>query len=162
MKYFIYGVPGVGKTSYSKVLAKKHNLVVIEGDNIKRQVGKEKLATCKAYKQFGELNQANVEKGLLLVRETLLAAVEDTIKQSDNFVLEAAFLDPVRLRKFGKIILLTTTDQNQHKKQFLHHPEKLLDVKNNEFRAARMLQKFMLKEAKRLKIEIINSNDIRK
>jgi len=87
--------------------------------------------------------------------------VENKINALSNFILEAAFLDPVRLRKLGKMILLTTVDENQHKKQFLHHREKLFDFNNNEFRAARLLQQCLIKEAKHLGVEIINNDKVK-
>ena len=38
--------------------------------------------------------------------------------------------------------------------------EKLFDVKGNEFKAARMVQEYLIKEASELDIEIIESSEI--
>lgn len=167
MNIFIYGVPGVGKTHYSKILRKKLGLSIIEADKIKRKARENKprkespflyLGTCLAYKQFGELNEENVIKGLMAVRNALMEAVETEIKTNEDTIIEGAFLDPNSLNKFGKVILLTTSDEQKHKKQFLKHREKLFDFKGNEFKAARILQEYSVNEAKNLGIEIINNN----
>lgn len=158
MRIFIYGVPGAGKTYYSKILGKKLNLPVLEADKIKGKVSPLKtLKTCLAYKRFGALTLKNAIKGLLLVRNTYQKVVEEKILKSRDFVMEGAFLDPNQLIKFGKLILLITSDENKHQIQFLKHREKLLDFQKNEFRAARMVQKYMMTEAKRLNVEIIEN-----
>lgn len=158
MNYFIYGVPGVGKTYYAKGLSKQLNLIVIEGDRLKKQVGKSGLTTCKAFKQFGELNQKNAIKGLLLVRKELASVVEEKIKNQTDYLLEAAFLDPLKISRWGRAILLTVTDEKQHWRQFLHHREKLFDWRKQEFKAARMIQDYLIVEAKKIGIEIVNNN----
>lgn len=158
MRIFIYGVPGAGKTYYSKVLGKKLNLPVFEADKLKRRVFSfQNLNTCLAYKKFGASTLKNVIKGLLLVRNTYRNVVEKEISKSSNFIMEGAFLDPNSLTEFGKPILLVTSDENKHQSQFQRHREKLLDFHKNEFRAARMIQKYLISEAKRLGIEIIEN-----
>lgn len=158
MRIFIYGVPGAGKTYYSKVLGNKLNLPVFEADKLKRGVFPfQNLSTCLAYEKFGALTLENVIKGLLLVRGTYQKVVEEEILKSSNFIMEGAFLDPNSLTKFGKPILLITSDENKHQSQFLKHREKLLDFKKDEFRAARMIQKYLITEAKKLGIEIIEN-----
>lgn len=169
-KIFIYGVPGAGKTYFAKALSKKVNLPVLEGDLIKTQLRKNKsktefpflyLGTCQAYQQFGELNQTNAIQGLLAVRAALTKAVEKEIENYDSLILEGAFLDPRILMKYGKVILLTTTEEKKHKHQFLSHTEKLLDFRGNEFKAARIIQKYFIDEATELGVEIIeNDTDV--
>lgn len=167
-KIFIYGVPGVGKTHFSKELGKELNLPVLECDDIKRKLRKGKsksdypflfLGTCQAYQCFGDLNKDNVIKGLFAVRNALREAVELEIKNHENLILEGAFLDPHLVRNFGKPILLTVTDEKRHERQFLSHREKLLDFQRGEFKAARILQKYLIAEAENLHIEIVK-NDI--
>lgn len=166
MNVFIYGVPGAGKTHFSKILGKDLGLSVVEADKIKKKARKDKsrkehpflyLSTCFAYRQFGDLNKENVIKGLTAVRLALNKAVEEKIKENDNSIIEGAFLDPNSLTKFGRVILLITTDEQQHKKQFQKHREKLFDFKGNEFKSARLIQEFLIDEAKELNIEIIKN-----
>ncbi|MEK7164254.1 MAG: hypothetical protein AAB768_03900 [Patescibacteria group bacterium] len=154
MKIFIYGVPGSGKTYYSKLLGKKLNLLVFEADKLKKGP-LPKLSTCLAYEIFGKLTTKNVIKGLLLVRDTYRETVEQEIMKHDDLIMEGAFLDPNSLLRFGKPILLVTLDETKHKKQYLKHREKLLDFQGNEFRAARAIQEYLIIEAARLGIEII-------
>lgn len=168
MKIFIYGVPGVGKTYFSRALGKKMGIKVIEADGLRKLAQKDKprnkypflyLSTCKAYKEFGELNEANAIKGLLAVRQALQNVVNTELTGTKDFVLEGAFLDPNQLKGLGRMILLTTTDENRHKKQFLTHREKSLDFAGAEFESARIVQKYLMQEAKHLNIEIVDNQD---
>lgn len=164
-KIFIYGVPGTGKTYFSKILGKQLNVPVVNGDQLRKNFRKNKqksefpflyFGTCTAYKMFGGFTPENVIKGLISVRKALWSTVLKELRHGNNFVLEGAFLDPNKLKKYGKVILLTVLDERQHKKQFLHHIEKLFDISENEFKAARIIQKYFLKEAKKFNIEIID------
>ena len=166
MNIFIYGVPGVGKTHFSRILEKELNFPVIEADKIKKKARKNKskreypflyLGTSQAYKQFGELNKTNAIKGLMAVRHALMENVGAEIRDSKSTIIEGAFLDPNLLKKYGRVILLTTVDEQQHKKQFLQHREKLLDFKGEEFQAARLIQEFLIDEAKELDFEIVEN-----
>ncbi len=164
MRIFIYGVPGVGKTHYAKILGKELSLTVREADKVKIIARKNKpkkdypflyLGTCLAYRQFGELNKENAIKGLLAVRQALSEAVEAEIKEHDNAIIEGAFLDPRLVTKFGRTILLTAKDEQKHRQQFLHHREKLFDFNSDEFHSARIIQEYLIEEARQLKIEVI-------
>ena len=166
-KIFIYGVPGVGKSYLSKELGKKLKLLVIEGDKIKtklkKNISREQspflyLGTCQAYKKFGELNQENAVNGLLAVRKALSGAITEEVKNWHSLILEAAFLDPSILQEIGKVILVITSDEKRHKKQFLHHRERLFDIGGNEFRAARIVQKYLVEEATGLNVQIIDND----
>ena len=158
MKIFIYGVPGAGKTYYSKLLGKKLDLPVFEADKLKKKVFPfQNLSTCLAYKEFGGLTPENAKKGLFLVRDILRDTVEKEILKNSDLIMEGAFLDPNSLIKFGKPILLVTTDKDKHKRQFLKHREKLFDIYENEFKAARMIQEFLIVEATGLGIEIVEN-----
>ncbi len=169
-RIFIYGVPGVGKTYYSKILGEKLNLPVMEGDTIKRKYRKDKdkkthpflyLGTCKAYREFGKLNEENVIKGLIAVREELNKVVLDEIKKHEKLILECAFFNPETLKDLGHLILLITKDENAHRKQFLHHLEKRFDIEEKEFKAARLAQEYLIQEANKLGVEIIDNNKFR-
>ena len=165
-KIFIYGVPGVGKTYFSKVLGKHLNMPTIEMDRLKRKVRKGKsknkspflyLGTCKAYQKFGDLSDKNTVKGLLAVRLALKKAVADEVKKHRSAVFEGAFLDPHLLTQLGKPILLIASDEKRHRKQFLHHIDRLLDLKGNEFKSARLVQEYLIKEAEKLNIQIVDN-----
>lgn len=166
-RVFIYGVPGTGKTSFSKRLGKRLRIPILEADTIKRKIRKNKprdqfpflyLATCKAYAIFGKLTMENAMKGMLAVRNALREAVIDEVKYRGDLILEGAFLDPVSLKKFGKVVLLTTMDESRHRRQFLRHREKLLDITMSEFRAARMVQEYLIEEAQRLGVDILDND----
>lgn len=168
-KIFIYGVPGVGKTYYSKMLGKKLNAPVVEGDKIRdecKKVNTKKinpflfLGTCEAYSEFGDLDYRNVAKGLLAVRQALNDAVLTEISKHDKLILEAAFLNPAQLKNFGEVILLTTIDEKAHEKRFLNHFEKRFDIQRNEFRAARLAQQYLIQEARKLEVEVVENNKL--
>lgn len=126
---------------------------VVEAD---RKI-KKKYGTCQAFKLFGEFNEANAIKGLLSVRDETMERVRELIAKND-FILEGAFLDPKDLKNYGRVILLVTKNENQHHKQFCTHREKLLDFSGNEFKSARIIQDYLIKEAKKLGVEIIENN----
>lgn len=162
-RVFIYGVPGIGKTYLARKLGKELGIPVIEGDKIKdkarRVLSKSEYpfvyqTTCTAYKQFGPLNSENAVKGLLAVRAALKDAVLAEIKDEDSFILEAAFLDPGSLKDLGEIMLLTVPDESHHRKQFLTHLDKRFDLSQSEFKAARLIQNYLVSEAKNLGIKI--------
>ncbi len=155
-RIFIYGVPGAGKTYYSKMLGKKLMIPVFEADKLKRKP-LPKLTTCLAYKTFGKQTAENVIKGLMLVRDTYREVVEKEILKSTNLIIEGAFLDPNSLLKLGKPILLVTLDEGKHKSQYLKHREKLLNFQGNEFMAARIIQEYFIKEAIRHRVEIVEN-----
>lgn len=158
MKIFVYGVPGAGKTYYSKVLGKELNIPVFEADKLKRKP-LPKLSACLAYKEFGDLSSENAIKGLLLVRDTYREVVKQEISKHNDLIMEGAFLDPNSLLNFGKPVLLICSNETKHKGQFLKHREKLLDFGGFEFKAARILQKFMVNEAEKIGVQIVE-NDI--
>lgn len=95
---------------------------------------------------------------MLTVRQSLSDSVTQAVKDYDSLILEGAFLDPNVLKQYGKLILLTTRDDKRHKRQFLSHREKLLDFQGNEFKAARIVQEYLITEAKSLEVEIIDSD----
>ena len=170
MIIFIYGVPGVGKTYFSKSLGRELNLSVVEADKIKKKLRKDKskeefpflyLGTCSAFNEFGRLDEENAIKGLLSVRNALKEEVSREVLNKDNFILEGAFLDPKTLNEYGRTILLICNDEKLHKKYFYRHREKLLDFKGEEFKAARIIQEYLIKEALELSVEIIDNTTIK-
>ncbi len=169
-KIFIYGVPGSGKTYISKKLSKILNLPVIEGDKIKSLARKGKpkdkfpflyLGTSQAFGEFGKLSEETAIKGLLAVRETLKEFVKTEVdkQHGKGFILEAAFLDPNLLKNSGEAVLITVPDKARHKRQFLSHREKVFDFSGSEFKAARIVQEYLVPEAKGLNIPILVNDD---
>jgi len=167
-KIFLYGVPGTGKTYISRKLGKQYNLLVIEGDKLKKlarqNIPKSQnpflyLGTCQAWQEFGKLNENNAIKGLLAVRQAYIDFISQYLQDKENFIFEAAFLGPNIIENNDRCFLLITSDETQHRRQFYHHREKLLDFKGDEFKAARLVQEYLIAEAKKLGIQIIENND---
>ena len=164
-KTFIYGVPGSGKTYLSQKIAKDFNLPLFEADTLKdslRKLTTQKespflfLGTNQAFRYFGELNINNAIKGLKAVRNILADVVNKEIQNHDEVVMEGAFLDPNLLKSVGEVILVVTLDEKQHRDRFFNHREKN-EANLEEFKAARIIQDFLVKEAEDLNIEIIEN-----
>jgi 2-phosphoglycerate kinase len=158
-KIFIYGVPGTGKTKYSKILGRQTGFSIVEADQIKKKLGIH-IGTCQAFKQFGDFNRENVIKGLIFVRKALCSTVLKEVTKRDAIILEGAFLNPQQLLPLGRVLLLTTTDEYEHKKQFRHHLEYLFDIHETTFKAARIIQEYFCDEAKKLRVETIDSSEL--
>lgn len=164
-KVFIYGVPGSGKTYLSQKIADNLNLPLFEADTLKEPLRKfttkDKspflfLGTSQAFRYFGEPNTENVIRGLKSVREVLADAVNKEIQSRERVVVEGAFLDPNLLKNDGKLILVITSDEKQHRDQFFKNRENN-EANLEEFKAARIVQDFLVKEAKDLGIEILEN-----
>ena len=166
-KIFIYGVPGSGKTTFSLDLKEKTGYPLVEGDILRTlaQQGKTKeeepfayMGISAAFRKFGDLTQENVIKGLKAVRKNMAQYIQEEIEKYPNeLILECAFLDPQQVADKGKIILLTKSDEESHRKQFFTHRE--VNEKSLEhFRAARIIQDFFIKEAGNYNVEIIENN----
>lgn len=180
-KIFFYGVPGTGKTHLSKKLGKQLSLRVIEGDKLKKLARKNiprsqnpffYLGTCQAWQEFGPLNKENAIKGLLAVRQAFADFISQYLQNKESFIFEAAFFDPNLVGNNDRVLrklsaksdhysLLITSDESQHRKQFYHHIEKRLNLKDTQFQATRMVQEYLIKEAKKLNIIIIENNGLK-
>ena len=159
---FIYGVSGSGKTYISRRISADLKLPLFEADTLKdglrKLTTKEESpflfsSTGQAYRYFGELNKDNVIKGLRAVREALAESVSKEIKGHNEVIMEGAFLDPNSLKDLGKLILVITSDEERHRKQFFQHRE---ESENNmdEFRSVRIIQDFLINEARDLGVEV--------
>lgn len=166
-KIFIYGVPGSGKTTFSLDLKEKMNYSFVEGDTLRVLAQKDKtreedpfayMGTSGAFRKFGDLTEENVIKGLKAVRKNMVPFIQAEIeKYPDELILECAFLDPEQVVSKGKIILLTKIDEGGHRKQFFAHREE--NEKSLEhFKAARIIQDFLIGEAKNYNVEIVENN----
>jgi 2-phosphoglycerate kinase len=166
-KIFIYGVPGSGKTTFSLYLKDKMKYPLVEGDTLRVFAQKNKtkeeepfayMGVTGAFRKFGDLTEENVIKGLNAVRKNMVPLVQQEIeKHSNKLILECAFLDPEQIVGKGKIILLTKKDEEGHRKQFFANREE--NEKSLEhFRAARIIQCFLIEEAKNYPVEIIEND----
>ena len=162
---FIYGVPGSGKTYISQKMSNDLKLPLFEADTVKDELRKLTikeespflfLGTCQAYRYFGELNEENAVKGLKAVRQALADKVSEEIKKHGEVIMEGAFLDPNLIKDNGKMLLVVTTKEEQHRNQFFEHRDRG-DANLEEFKAARMIQEFLINEAKDLDIEILKN-----
>jgi len=166
-KIFIYGVAGSGKTTFSLDLKEKTNHPLVEGDTLRvlAQEGKTReeapfayMGTSGAWRQFGALTEENVIKGLKAVRENMISYIQKEIEKYPNeLIFECAFLDPEQVSGKGKIILLTKRDEESHRKQFFVHREEN-ETGLEHFKASRIIQGYLIEEAKKYPVEIIENN----
>lgn len=72
VRIFVYGVPGSGKTSFTRLLAGSLGYPLIEADSLRGQSKEsgafERIGTTDAWKHFGDLSAESVYAGLLAVR----------------------------------------------------------------------------------------------
>ncbi|NTW14583.1 MAG: hypothetical protein HGB37_01255 [Candidatus Moranbacteria bacterium] len=169
MNIYIYGVPGSGKTTLSKLLGESLGRACYEADTVRAaaQAGKTSdsdpfyfLPTTEAYKAIGERTPENVINGLLEVRRALGDFVEREVSLREDAIIEASFLDPVRLMSSGRMLLLTIPSESLHRERFLvHRTEK--SFLHGQFENARIIQEFLIAEADRLAIDVVeNTGDL--
>lgn len=169
---FIYGAPGAGKTTLSIALHKCLARPVVEGDYLREVVAqKEKteqddpfvhVGVKEAFRRFGELTEEHVIKGLKAVRRSMAPYVASEIaKHRGDLILEAAFLDPQEIKRHGRLILVTTSDEQKHRNQYF--AQRVQDQDHAEtFQAARMIQAYLIEEAKAFPVTIVdNDTDVK-
>ncbi len=168
-KILIYGAPGAGKTTASNLLHERSGIELYEGDYL-REVALPKetteadnpfifVGTKQAWRHFGELNRENVIKGLLAVRSSMRPYVDRELAKYANVIFEAAFLDPAGYSS-NDLFLVVTADKSKHRSQFFDQRQEMAETLE-EFTAARMIQDYLLDEAKRLDIKVIeNAGDL--
>lgn len=171
MKIFLYGVPGVGKSTLAKQLAQHLGYDYIELDtvrpNAQHLVTQEEAPfvyeyTTEAWRHFGELSSKTAVQGFLAVRHALTPFITSELeKHPDNFVAEAVYLDPNAFMPQGaSCFLITSPDQNQHFSQFFVRRPRTEDEENNQFKAARWMQDHLISEAKKLGLDIIDNQEL--
>lgn len=89
MRIIIYGAPGAGKTSTSRLLHDKTGIELYEGDCLREvklpsEVGDSKdpflyIGTKQAWRLFGDLNKENVIKGLQSVRKSMQPYIDNEL-----------------------------------------------------------------------------------
>lgn len=166
-KIIIYGAPGSGKTRLADRLAKKFGIRHLEADAFRKLAQKGRnaakvpfyfLSTTESYQAIGKRTEENIIAGLLGVRKALAPTVVNELKkQKRGFALEAAFLDPSRLLKFGNLLLLAPSIKDHRKQFFIHRKNDAFH--KAQFQNARIIQKYLIVEARRLGIPISRNGD---
>lgn len=173
MQIIIYGAPGAGKTSTSRLLHNKNGIELYEGDYLRevklpREVGDSKdpflyIGTKQAWRLFGDLNKENVIKGLQAVRKSMQPYIDKELAERPSVIFEAAFLDPTSQRN-GRLFLVVTAEEAAHREQFYRdrkffHPKYGSAELEEGFLASRLIQDYLIEEAKKLKVTVIYNNN---
>ena len=112
------------------------------------------LPTTEAYQAIGKRTKSNVIAGFLNVRKALHPIIARQLKKyRRGFVLEAAFLDPRRFLKIGDVLLLAPSAKD-HRRQFFVHRKKNVFRNKAQLQNARVIQQYLIAEAKQLEIPI--------
>lgn len=166
MLIFIYGVPGSGKTTLGNLLSKELKLPFCETDTIKALAQKGKpiktnpyyfLHTTEAYKALGKRTPKNIIQGMLNVRKAFENLIIKKILLFKNGgVIEGAIFDPKNFINKGQVFLITIPSELKHRKQFLVHRTKE-SFANGQFENARIIQEYLIEEAKKLDIPILKN-----
>ena len=161
----IYGIPGSGKTTLAKLIKRSSpKLNVIEGDRVKAMLLKkypdyQNMATARAFRKYGRFSKENVIKGLKLVRNAYSSAALDFAQKRKPAILEAAFIDPTRIPKGFKPFLLIVKSDADYKKQFFKNRSSN-SLTNQEYKAALIIQKYLIREALLNKVTILDSRKL--
>ncbi len=166
-RIFIYGVPGSGKTTIGRMLAARLGYRFVEADRVREHAHGSSprprqdpflfLGTTEAWRPFGKLSHRTAVEGLMAVRDGLAPYVAAEIEhQREPFVLEAAFLRPRDVQRVGPVLLVVTEDEQTHESHFFEH--RVRDQPTLEaFRAARMLQDYLTREAGQAGINLLSN-----
>ncbi len=172
MRILIYGAPGAGKTTSGQLLHAKTGIGLFVGDYLRevilpKEIGLSNdpflyVGTKQAWRNFGELNSKNVIKGLLAVRKSVRPYVERELAQRPDVIFEASFLDPQNT-KGDNLYLVVTPDEYKHRGQFFRerkkfHPQYGSNELEEGFRASRLIQDYLLREAKGLNVTVVQNN----
>lgn len=163
---FIYGAPGVGKTTYSLKVKEETGLPLIEGDYLREIVAqKEKtesedpfayVGTKEAFRKFGKFSEENVLRGLQAVRKSMNPyIIKEIAKFPKGVILEASFIDPHTFKDSQDLILVIASDEQRHRFQFFQHRDES-QTNIEGFQAARIIQDYLLQESKSLPVKIID------
>lgn len=168
MRILLYGVPGSGKTTISGLLAQEHGLRLVSGDYL-RDVAKTEhtkdedpfayTGTCQAWAEFGALTPEHATKGLRAVRKSMQPYVVAAITSNPDCIFEVAFLDPHDYLDTAQLYLITTPDEQRHRKQFFQE-RMITNDTTSEFTASRLVQDYLISEAKALNVPIIVNDGV--
>ena len=158
-KIFIYGVPGAGKTSFSTALKAKLGYPLVEADYLRgsvAQVEKSReqdpfvyLGTTEAWQELGAMTPGAIVDGLQKVRNSMWPYVKNEIvRHADDLIMEAAFLNPNKVSEYGQPVLVVTSDELAHERQYFEHRERTA-YNLETFKAARVIQGYLLTEVQK-------------
>jgi 2-phosphoglycerate kinase len=167
-KHFIYGVPGVGKSTLAAGYAKRNDLLYLELDSLRPKA--QSLArkeeepfifeyTTEAWKKFGQLNEENAIKGFLAVRAAFQKYIaQELTLHGEGFVAEATYIDPrYALEDSSIVTLLITSDERLHYSHFFVNRPRSHE-EDGQFKAARWIQNFLIDEADKLGVPILDNS----
>jgi len=163
-RIYIYGVPGTGKSTLAKEVARSIHCRFVELDAV-RPIAQAKVNiyqepflyeyTTEAWKKFGPLNYKNVVKGLVGIRQAFKPFIEQELaKYSGNVIAEAVFVEPSE-----SAVLITNSDEELHYNNFFVHRKRNKDA-DLQFQAARLMQDFLIQEAKEKSLTIVENRTI--
>ena len=167
-KHFIYGVPGVGKTTIASSFAKRHNYLYLELDFLRLKA--QKLASrdeepfiyeysTDAWKKFGRLSNQTAIQGFLAVRKAFQKYIAHELTlHGGGYIAEVVYIDPSTvLGPDSRVTLVVTPNEQLHYSHFFLHREHSAD-EDTQFKAARYIQEFLIDEATSLGVEIFENN----
>ena len=158
-KFFIYGVAGAGKSWFSLHLKRDLDLPLLSGDYIRSVAQLEANIEDNPELYYNHDYVAdNPIQDILNIRRL----VKPHFLHEINFyiggiIVEGSCLDPNITRELGKTVLIITEDESQHQKQYFQY-RAFNDKTIAKFKVKRLKQEYLIKEAKKLGIPIINNS----
>ncbi len=159
---YIYGVPGTGKSTVAKTVARHLKYRFVELDDI-RPIAQSKVNvsqepflyeyTTEAWRRFGSLNYENVVRGLTHIRDAFEPFIWDYLNgYRENAIAEAVFVKPQ-----ASSILIVNTNEDLHYSNFFVHRKHGEDA-DLQFKAARLMQDFLILEANEKGISVVQND----
>ena len=170
-KHFLYGAPGVGKSTIASQIASINHLLYIELDDVRPKalkiVSKSEEPfvyeySTEAWRKFGMLNKTTAVEGFLAVRRAFQKYITEELNQHGvGFVAEAVYVDPNQVIKDEEtaVTLVVTRSEELHYSHFFLH-RKHNEEEDSQFKAARFIQDFLIEEANKLGVHILENDNI--
>ncbi len=155
--FLIYGVPGTGKSTLAAQAAERMGATFIELDEIRNHIAENenrflRIPSTLAWQEFGQLNKETAVEGFLRVRAALEPYVFKKLQDMrEDYVAEAAFTSPSLAA--SKVALVAIKSEQQHYQRFFVHRKPSLEA-DQQFKAARFIQEFLIEEADRLDVPV--------
>jgi 2-phosphoglycerate kinase len=167
MKYFIYGVTAIGKTTYAKRLATEKKLEYICGDAL-RYGGypTSKEAKRDEYINYSSKNawkihsdrrtKSSIADGIKDARKHFNKYLERYLLDKDNYVIDATPIDPNVFVQQGIVQLAVCSNEQEHMRRMWERDTHKSDRNAERLDNARALQEHLVDEAIDLGIEIVD------